>query len=150
MKTLTLALIVTLFVGGNALANQPELGFRYLHLPIEGGFIEYDFRPDGVLLVFVCDRDGNLRSRADGTAEPIFSLERQVWSLEEGTLLIREDGKVRRLAFTQTEKTVSWLENTFRKTSRLEAFDFLQEYIKEPNQPLQRNASNRQPPARRS
>ena len=111
---------------------KSELGFRYLHLLCQEGFEEYDFNPNGTLWVYYFNEYDSY-SGPEKTTEyfaPIFSIEKQTWSLSGDRLIIYRGAKKRIIKFNQDARHVFWGENTFSKVDHLKSLEFMEHYLK--------------------
>jgi len=115
-------------------AADAALSFRYLHMNTQDGFIEYDFRPDGILLVYYFDIGASITREMPVSDsdyfEPFFKVEHCLWQKKDGKIIITEGKKKTAFDFHDDGYTVRWAENVAQKATKLTAIEVLKKYTR--------------------
>jgi hypothetical protein len=96
-----------------------------------GGFIEYEFFPDGKLIGYDYFTDGTDSGPdvADVTFSPKFKVESLRWSMHGKSLWIYRGNRVSKGEISSDEKYVYFHEMAWEKVRHLEFFDKLGEFV---------------------
>ena len=111
-----------------------SLGFRFIHAKTTGGFLEYDFRPDGILILYSylkVDSTSGPKEVDGEKFQPRFEVEFLTWQFEKGLYdeadkLIIYRGSTKTVSeFRQTSDHVYFREKSWDRLSRPQFFDYL-------------------------
>ena len=106
----------------------PPNPWRYLRLDTQGGFLEYDFRPNGEVLQYTFDQDVS-QTHPDAEHsdyfEPVFSIRHGLWKTEAGYLTVKFGNHALRMPFSESQDHVDWGESRFKKVEKISALRYV-------------------------
>lgn len=114
--------------------SATSLGFRVIHAKTTGGFLEYDFRPDGTLILYSylkVDSTSGPKEVDGADFQPRFEVEFLTWQFEKGRYaeadkLIIYRGSTKSVSeFRQTPERIYFREMSWERLSKPQFFEYL-------------------------